>query len=67
VKSFLQRFGPLVSGILHGFDRMRFRGSKRLLCTPGGFFNYLQQIKVTLWDGQTVKNGMALAIGPLGA
>jgi hypothetical protein len=29
---------------------MRLRGSKRLLCTPGGFFDYLQQIKVALWD-----------------
>ena len=49
MKSFLQRFGSLVSGVLHGFDRMRFRGSKRLLCAPGGFCNYLQQIKVPIW------------------
>jgi hypothetical protein len=50
MKSFLQRFGSDVSGVLHGFDRMRFRGSKRLWCTPGGFFNYLWQIKVPLQD-----------------
>ena len=34
MKSFLQHFGSLVLGILHGFDRLRFRGSKRLLCNP---------------------------------
>jgi hypothetical protein len=49
VKSFLQRFGSLVSGVLHGFDRMRLRGSKRLLCTPGGFCDYLRQINVPIW------------------
>ncbi len=30
MKSFLQRFGSFVSGVLHGFDRLRLRGSKRL-------------------------------------
>ncbi len=49
MKSFLQRFGSLVSGVLHGFDRMRLRGSKRLLCTPGGFCDYLHQINVPIW------------------
>jgi hypothetical protein len=49
VKSFLQRFGSLVSGVLHGFDRMRLRGSKRLLCVPGGFCDYLRQIDVPIW------------------
>ena len=50
MKSFLQRFGSLVSGVLHGFDRLRFRGSKRLLCHPGGFFNFLWQVQVPLQD-----------------
>jgi hypothetical protein len=49
MKSFLQRFGSLVSGVLHGFDRMRLRGSKRLLCAPGGFCDYLRQINVPIW------------------
>jgi hypothetical protein len=49
MKSFLQRFGSLVSGILYGFDRIRLRGSKRLLCVPGGFCDYLQQIDVPIW------------------
>src|SRR4029077_15108887 len=41
MKSFLQRFGSLILGVLHGFDRLRLRGSKRLLCTPGGVANFL--------------------------
>ena len=36
MRSLLQRFGSSVLGFLHGFDRLRFRGSKRLPCTPGG-------------------------------
>ncbi len=29
MKSFLQRFGSLVSGVLHGFDRLRLRRGER--------------------------------------
>jgi hypothetical protein len=28
MKTFLQRFGSVVRGVLHGFDRLRFRGAK---------------------------------------
>src|SRR5260370_28602288 len=48
MKSFLQRFGAVVLGVLHGFDRLRFRGSKRLLCAPGGLFHFLSQVGVPL-------------------
>jgi len=48
MKSFLHRFGAVVRGVLQGFDRLRFRGSKRLLCAPGGFFNFLAQVGVPL-------------------
>lgn len=27
MKAFLQHFGQMVLGVLHGFDRLRFRGS----------------------------------------
>ncbi len=50
MKTFLQRFGSLVSGVLHGFDRLRLRGSKRLLCNPGGSFSSLSQVRVPLKD-----------------
>jgi hypothetical protein len=32
MKEFLRRFAGVVTGVLHGFDRLRFRGSKRQLC-----------------------------------
>lgn len=50
MKFFLQRFGALVLGVLHGFDRLRFRGSKRLLCYPAGVLSLLSQLRVRLVD-----------------
>lgn len=41
MKTFLQRFGSVVAGVLHGFDRLRFRGSKRQLCHSSGMMNWL--------------------------
>lgn len=46
MNSFIQRHQDLVIGQLNGWDRLRFRGSKRLLCTVGGMLSYLWQIKV---------------------
>jgi hypothetical protein len=48
--SFLEKFGQKITGILSGFDRMRFRGVLRLLMKPGGMNYYLQQSKVLLKD-----------------
>jgi hypothetical protein len=48
VKAFLQRFGHLVLGVLMGFDRWRFRGSKRLLCYPQGVMSFLSYHSVLL-------------------
>jgi hypothetical protein len=44
--SFLQRFAPVVCGALSGFDRLRLRGTKRLLACVRGLAAYLwaQQI-----------------------
>jgi hypothetical protein len=53
MKSFLQRFGSLVWGVLHGFDRLRLRGSKRLLSNPGGVFSFLSQVPVPVRDYQS--------------
>jgi hypothetical protein len=50
MKSFLQRFGSLILGVLHGFDRLRLRGSKRLLCNPAGVFSFLSQESVPVKD-----------------
>jgi hypothetical protein len=50
MKAFLQRFGLFVLGILHGFDRLRFRGSKRQLCNGPGAASYLGHVGVKLVD-----------------
>ena len=41
MKTFLQRFGPLVLGILSGFDRLVFKGKLRQLYAPEGMNCYL--------------------------
>lgn len=43
MKSFLRSLGPFVLGCLLGFDRLRFRGSKRQLCYPQGMMAYFSQ------------------------
>ena len=48
MKSFLQHFGSLVSGVLHGFDRLRLRGSKRQLCSAAGVLSFLRYVDVPL-------------------
>jgi len=48
MKTFLQRFASIVLGVLIGFDRWRFRGSKRLLCYPEGVMSFLSYHSVLL-------------------
>ncbi|MFN0134993.1 MAG: hypothetical protein ACKVS9_02630 [Phycisphaerae bacterium] len=48
--SFIQRHAGAVTGVLSGFDRLRFRGTKRLLANAGGMMNFLSQKKVLLKD-----------------
>jgi hypothetical protein len=48
MKSFLRRFGSFVLGVLQGFDRLRFRGSKRQLCNVMGAHSYLGHVGVRL-------------------
>jgi hypothetical protein len=48
MKRFLQRFASLVAGILHGFDRLRFRGSKRQLAYASGLFAWLNFCRIPL-------------------
>jgi hypothetical protein len=47
---FIQRHRDQVIGILHGFDRLRLRGTKRLLATVGGMLGYLWQRQILLKD-----------------
>ena len=48
--SFIQRFSSEVIGSLSGFDRLRFRGTKRLLNTQGGMHTFLWHKQVLLKD-----------------
>jgi hypothetical protein len=50
MKGFLQQHAAAVKGVLHGFDRLRFRGTKRLLAWAGGMMEFLWQRKVLLKD-----------------
>lgn len=50
MKSFLRRLGPLVLGVLLGYDRFRFRGSKRQLCYAKGMMSYFSCASVLLKD-----------------
>ena len=40
-ESFLSKFGKNITGILSGFDRIRFRGTLRLLFQPAAMERYL--------------------------
>jgi hypothetical protein len=41
MKSFVQRFAALILGVVSGWDRLRFRGTKRWLANPKGLFGFL--------------------------
>ena len=62
MKTFLERFGSLVLGVLCGFDKLRFRGSKRLLCYPAGVLNYLSQAGVKRTEYQAYAKQTSLAL-----
>lgn len=48
MNAFIQRHAASVMGMLSGFDRLRFRGTKRLLANRGGMMSFLWQEKVLL-------------------
>jgi hypothetical protein len=50
VKIFIQRFGKNILGVLHGFDRIRFRGTRRFLANVAGMLNFLWHRQVLLKD-----------------
>lgn len=50
MKSFLSRFGALISFVLSGFDRLRFVGESRLLNNARGVDSYLYQQHVRYTD-----------------
>jgi hypothetical protein len=50
VKTFVERFGSCIIGVLNGFDRLRFRGSKRQLCHAAGLVSWLGAMRILLKD-----------------
>jgi hypothetical protein len=50
VKTFIQRFAGNILGVLHGFDRIRFRGTRRFLANVVGMMNFLWHRQVLLKD-----------------
>ena len=50
MQTFIQRWGKNILGVLSGWDRVRFRGTKRFLANTRGMTNYLWQIGVLLKD-----------------
>jgi hypothetical protein len=50
VKNFIQQLGKNILGVLHGFDRIRFRGTRRFLANVAGMMNFLWHRQVLLKD-----------------
>lgn len=50
MKTFIQRFGHNILGVSHGFDRIRFRGTRRFLANVAGMMNFLWHRQVLLKD-----------------
>ena len=48
MESFVQRRAAHVTGVLHGFDRLRLRGTQRLLAHAGGMLDFLRPERVLL-------------------
>ena len=61
-ESFLARFGENCTGVLSGFDRLRFRGSLRTLQDVSGMMAYLYAAKVKLVDFSTHVNALTLQV-----
>jgi hypothetical protein len=53
MKTFLQRFGGIVLGVLSGFDRLVFKGKLRQLYSPNGMNCYLAANRVLRKDFKT--------------
>ena len=50
MRQFIQRHQDQMLGVLSGFDRMRFRGTLRLLTSVGGMMGYLSLVGVLIKD-----------------
>lgn len=55
--AFVQRHQQDVIGVLEGFDRLRFRGTLRSICYPGGMDLFLGRVGVRYRDFKEVAQG----------
>jgi hypothetical protein len=62
MKTFLQRFGSVVCGVLHGFDRLRFRGTKRQLSHVSGVMSWFGHVRILLKDYKSFARDTTLAL-----
>ena len=62
MKTFIQRFGKNILGVLHGFDRIRFRGTRRFLANVAGMLGYLWQRQVLLKDFKAFAGNITAAV-----
>lgn len=58
MSTFLQRFGALIAGVLCGYDRIRFRGTKRQLTYSKGIAGFLHSRNVRLKDFREYAQGV---------
>ena len=58
MNTFVQRHRGFVTGVLNGFDRVRFRGTLRWLCYADGLGKYLSWMKVLLKDFSDFTQGI---------
>ena len=62
MKTFIQRFGHNILGALHGFDRIRFRGTRRFLANVVGMMNFLWHRQVLLKDFKAFAGNITAAV-----
>lgn len=62
MKNFIQRFGKNILGVLHGFDRIRFRGTRRFLANVAGMMSFLWQRQVLLKDFKTFAGNLTAEV-----
>jgi hypothetical protein len=64
MKTFIQRFATKILGVLHGFDRIRFRGTRRFLANVVGMMNFLWHRQVLLKDFKTFAATITAEVRP---
>lgn len=62
MNGFIQRHRSIVTGVLHGWDRVRIRGTLRWLCYPDGLGKHLSAMKVLLKDFKEYAEGVTARI-----